>query len=87
MQAVPSERDASPGAGMREEIKQLTKLLTLVSTVGISMVLATIIGALIGYYFDKWLGTSPYGFIAWLVIGIIAGFRNLYILMRKAREI
>ena len=68
------------------ELKRLAKLLTLVSTVGISMVLATVIGALIGYYFDKWLGTSPYGFIGWLIIGIIAGFRNLYIIMNKAKE-
>jgi len=65
----------------------MMKLLTLVSTVGISLVVATVIGILIGYYFDKWLGTAPYGFLAWLVIGIIAGFRNVYLMMQKAKEI
>jgi len=50
-------------------------------------VLATIIGMVIGYYFDKWLGTWPYGFMAWLIIGIIAGFRNIYLMMQKAKEL
>lgn len=71
---------------MKEDVKRLMKLLTLVSTVGISMVIATVLGGAIGYYFDQWLGTSPYGFIGWLIIGIIAGFRNLYIIMKKAKE-
>jgi ATP synthase protein I len=71
---------------MKEDVKRLMRLLTLVSTMGISMVAATILGVLVGYYFDKWLGTSPYGFIGWLIIGIIAGFRNLYIIMNKAKE-
>ncbi len=72
---------------MREDLKRLMKLLTMVSTVGLSMVIATVLGVLIGYYFDKWLGTAPYGFIAWLVIGIIAGFRNVYLMMQKAKEL
>jgi len=71
---------------MKEDVKRLMKLLTLVSTMGISMVAATFLGFLVGYYFDKWLGTSPYGIIGWLIIGIIAGFRNLYIIMNKAKE-
>jgi ATP synthase protein I len=69
---------------MKEDVKRFMRLLTLVSTMGISMVLATIIGVIVGIYFDKWLGTEPYGFIFWLLIGIIAGFRNLYIIMQKA---
>jgi ATP synthase protein I len=72
---------------MKEDVRRFMRLLTFVSTVGISMVLATVIGMLIGYYFDKWLGTAPYGFLAWLVIGIIAGFRNIYLMMQKAKEI
>jgi ATP synthase protein I len=71
---------------VKDDVRRLMKLLTLVSTMGISMVIATILGALVGYYFDKWLGTAPYGFIGWLVIGIIAGFRNIYIIMGKAKE-
>lgn len=37
-----------------------------------------IAGALIGYLGDRWLGTSPFLLIAFLVIGTIAGFRSVY---------
>lgn len=35
-------------------------------------------GALIGYLGDRWLGTSPFLLIAFLVIGAIAGLRSVY---------
>jgi ATP synthase protein I len=37
-----------------------------------------IAGALIGYLGDRLFGTSPFLLIAFLVIGIIAGFRSVY---------
>lgn len=39
-----------------------------------------IAGALIGYFGDRWLGTSPFLLIAFLVIGTIAGLRSAYLL-------
>ena len=48
------------------------------------MVAASFIGLFIGYYLDKWLGTSPWMTLIWLVIGIISGFRNIFILTRRA---
>lgn len=44
------------------------------------MVAATLIGLAMGYYLDKWLGTSPWLTLIFLVFGIVAGFRNIYIL-------
>ena len=44
------------------------------------MVAATLIGLATGYYLDKWLGTSPWLTLIFLVFGIVAGFRNIYIL-------
>jgi ATP synthase protein I len=34
--------------------------------------------ALIGYGIDQWLGTKPWGLIILLVLGIGAGFMNVY---------
>ncbi len=48
------------------------------------MVASSFIGLFIGYYLDKWLGTSPWMTLIWLVIGIISGFRNIFILTRRA---
>ena len=48
------------------------------------MVASSFIGLFIGYSLDKWLGTSPWMTLIWLVIGIISGFRNIFILTRRA---
>lgn len=69
---------------MGEDKRQLFRSLGLLSSVGISMVAATCIGLAIGIYLDKWLGTKPWMTVIWLGIGIAAGFRNIYILTRRA---
>ena len=48
------------------------------------MVAASFIGLFIGYYLDKWLGTTPWMTLIWLGIGITSGFRNIFILTRRA---
>ena len=47
------------------------------------MVAATLIGLYIGIYLDKWLETAPWMTLIWLGIGIVAGFRNIFILTRR----
>jgi ATP synthase protein I len=65
---------------MAEDRRQLIKSLGFLSGVGISMVAAILIGMAMGYYIDQWLGTSPWFLLIFLLFGIIAGFRNIYIL-------
>ncbi len=55
----------------------------MVSSMGISFVLAIVIGVFIGLKLDKWLGTAPWFFFIFLLFGIIAGFRNLYIITKR----
>jgi ATP synthase protein I len=68
---------------MGEERRQLVRSLGMISSVGISMVVSTVIGLAMGYYLDKWLDTSPWCTLTFLVLGIISGFRNVYILMER----
>lgn len=49
------------------------------------MVAATFVGLAMGYYLDKWLGTDPWMTLIFLFLGIISGFRNIYIV--TAREV
>ena len=60
-------------------------LLTLgtLSTIGISVVIAIAIGVYVGLQLDKWLGTAPWFFFIFLFFGIVAGFRNIYIMTSK----
>jgi len=48
------------------------------STVGLSFVLAIVIGAACGYYLDKWLGTGPWLFLLFILFGLVAGITNVY---------
>ena len=70
---------------MDEEKKRLIKSLGMISTMGISVAVAIIIGVYVGRLLDRWLGTDPWFFFIFLLFGIIAGFRNIYII--AGREI
>jgi ATP synthase protein I len=43
-----------------------------------TMVAATAIGLAVGYQLDKWLKTSPWLMIVFLLFGIAAGFMNVF---------
>jgi ATP synthase protein I len=53
------------------------------SSIGITMVLAIFGCLFLGIWLDGKLGTEPYFTLLLLLIGIVAGFRNLYVLIKK----
>jgi len=53
------------------------------STVPLNLVTATFVGLAIGYGLDSLLGTSPWLTVVFLILGIIAGFRELFRYARK----
>lgn len=55
----------------------------MVSSMGISVALAIGIGAWFGLTLDSWLDTKPYFFYIFLLFGIAAGFKNIYIIARR----
>ena len=57
--------------------KPLFKQLMQASTIGINLVLSTFVGLAIGYGLDSLFHTSPWLTIIFLILGIIAGFREL----------
>ncbi len=42
------------------------------------LVANVLVGGLIGYYFDKWLGTEPAFLLIFLLLGVASGFWNVY---------
>lgn len=54
------------------------------SSVGIELGLSVAIGLLIGFYMDKWLHTQPYLMLAWLGLGLVAGFRGVFRAVARA---
>lgn len=57
-----------------------------VATIGITLVVSTVIGLGAGYYADRWLGTSPWLLLLGLLLGIVAGFVNLFRSVRSAER-
>ncbi len=47
------------------------------SAVGIAFVLAVVIGFLVGYALDRWLGTTPLFIIIFFFLGVAAGIVNV----------
>ncbi|GAU08397.1 hypothetical protein DPF_1105 [Desulfoplanes formicivorans] len=56
------------------------------SVVGINLVTCTFVGLAMGYFLDKWLGTKPWCLLIFLVFGIAAGFKNMYLEVKKLQE-
>ncbi len=72
---------------MDEKDRKLIRMIGVLSTVGLTLVFATVIGLYIGLKLDGWLGTSPWFTAIFLFIGIAAGFRNLFIYSKRSQEI
>lgn len=68
---------------MAEDKRQLFKSLGFLSSVGISLVASILIGLAMGVYLDRWLDTQPLFTLIMLLIGVISGFRNVYILTTR----
>ena len=71
---------------MSKNKNQMYRGLMFASSLGIAMVAAILIGLFIGYQLDKWLETSPWFTLIFLVLGIISGFRNIFILSNRAMK-
>lgn len=62
------------------------ELLSTAGTIGLQLVCATFIGLAMGYFLDKWLGTSPWLLVIFLLLGIVAGFRDVYLEARRIQR-
>jgi ATP synthase protein I len=61
------------------ELRQYLRL----STLGLEIGIALAIGILIGWLLDRFFGTRPWFMIIFMILGIVAGFRNIVRLARK----
>ncbi|MDC0161735.1 AtpZ/AtpI family protein [bacterium] len=50
------------------------------------IIAALVIGVGIGLIVDKYLGTKPFGLIIFFIFGALAGFLNVYRVMRRIEK-
>ncbi len=70
-------------ASMSNDSKSFWVQMAYASSVGIGMVLAIFGSLLLGAWLDRKFGTGHKLSLIFLLIGIIAGFRNIYVLIKK----
>lgn len=69
-------------AYLKKSDKAILQAFAMVSQVGITMLAPIFLCVYVGMKLDGWLGTD-YLFIIFVLIGVLAAFRNVYLLMRK----
>jgi ATP synthase protein I len=74
-EAVEGKREESQSASAD---KSLGTALGMGLRVSSELVAGVVVGAFIGWWIDRWLGSSPVAFLFMTVIGIAAGFWNVY---------
>lgn len=65
---------------MREH-KQVFKMITLISQIGITMLSSIFVCGLIGYFIDNCFGTHT--FVVFLILGVAGGYRAVYSLIKQ----
>jgi len=70
----------------KKETRALFKDLWYYSSLSFSIALSIVIGLGIGYWLDKKFETSPWFTLIFLGFGILAGFRNIYLAMKKSQK-
>ena len=72
--------------------KSVFRQLLEASTVGMNLVISTFIGLAMGYGIDylleRWFGwhTTPWFTVVFLFVGIVAGFKDLYMMAKKTND-
>ena len=73
---------------MKEDTKKLFRELWYYSSLSFSIALSIVIGLGIGVWLDRRVfGTSPWFTLIFLGLGVIAGFRNIYLAMQRSRRL
>jgi ATP synthase protein I len=67
---------------MQEDRKRLYKRVMRYSAVGLEMGFSVAIGVAIGYYLDRYFHSGPWLTLIFLMLGVVAGFRSLFSLMK-----
>ena len=66
-----------------EGLKEFLRSISLVTQIGLTMVVSIGLGFAAGYFADKWLGTGFVFLIAGICLGIGAGFWNVYRMLTR----
>lgn len=71
---------------MKRETRRYLRDLAYYSSIGLSVALSIVIGLALGIYLDTKFNTSPWLMMIFLGLGIVAGYRNIGLAIKKSRQ-
>jgi ATP synthase protein I len=71
---------------MNRETRRAFRELAFYSSLGLAVALSIFIGLAIGVYLDRLWDTQPWLTLICLGMGIVAGFRNIALAIKKVRK-
>jgi ATP synthase protein I len=71
---------------MEKDRKKLYKQVARYSAIGLEMGFSVAIGVAIGYYLDRYFDTGPWLTLIFLILGVVAGFRSLFSLIKDVGQ-
>lgn len=66
--------------------REIIKNFSLISQLGISMVVPILMCLFLGIWLDKTFGTEPLFLIIFIILGVLSSFRNMYVLTMSTIE-
>jgi len=71
------------GDTMGKDQREIWRAAGLLGSIGMVMALSAFVGFGLGYALDRWLGTTPWLSVAGLLLGVAAGFREAFSIIRR----
>jgi ATP synthase protein I len=73
---------------MKRETRRYYRELAYFSSLGFAVALSIVIGLAVGVYLDrKVFNTTPWFTLIGIIVGIIAGYRNIGLAIKKSRKL
>jgi ATP synthase protein I len=75
--------DDRKAAAVTKPVVGLGKAMGTGFRVTSELVAGVLVGGFLGWWIDHWLGTKPFAFLIMLLVGMVAGFWNVYKIAMK----
>ncbi len=66
--------------------KEVVRSMLSYSSLGLEMGLCVAIGIAMGYFLDRYFETYPYLSIVFMIFGVLAAFKAIFVLMKKIEK-
>jgi len=83
---VTNARKDKAKSGAQEKPEPELRRVSLGVTIPTTFAAAVVVGVVIGYALDRWLGSGPWLTLLFLILGIAAGVREMIHVLKKMDE-